>query len=440
MGASGTDNFCLRWNDFAENVSGAFKELRTESDFFDVTLACTDSGTKTLQAHKVILSACSNFFKSTFRQQTNANKHPNPYIYLRGVTYTDLTSILDFIYNGEVNVAQEDLNSFLAVAEELQIKGLTNRDTPNSGTKTEPETPKKSSSASTPSASKGSDRPRSAAREEQPPVKKVRKSSPAPTPTPSKPIQQKFIEPIEIEPEEVKEVVNIKDDPEVVMASTSAVNVDEAGQDFGGDEYDESYDGYYEDDGAEMGDGAEGTDGTKGYGYGKPTYGGYPTPTPEPEGEVEPVEPPAVFDYNAYTTAYFNKIDEYTHAQNDYKTDSLNVKVNWDLQPAGYQYLKSQYGIYPQVHRPLRPYGAAPSYPRYGGYSYGGYQPPTYGGYQKPQYGGYQKPQYGGYQKPQYGGYKKPHHGGHAEPQAAPAAEPHADHEGHVEGHQWAEE
>lgn len=266
MGASGTDNFCLRWNDFAENVSGAFKELRTESDFFDVTLACTDSGSKTLQAHKVILSACSNFFKSTFRQQTNANKHPNPYIYLRGVTYTDLTSILDFIYNGEVNVAQEDLNSFLAVAEELQIKGLTNRDTPNSGTSnsaSNSETPKKFT-ASTPSASKSSDRPRSAAREEQPPVKKVRKSSPAPIPTPSKPIQQKFIpEPIEIEPEEVKEVVNIKDDPEVVMASTSAVNVDEAGQDFGGDEYDESYDGYYEDDGAEMGDGAEGTDGTK---------------------------------------------------------------------------------------------------------------------------------------------------------------------------------
>ena len=241
MGASGTDNFCLRWNDFAENVSGAFKELRTESDFFDVTLACTDSGSKTLQAHKVILSACSNFFKSTFRQQTNANKHPNPYIYLRGVTYTDLTSILDFIYNGEVNVAQEDLNSFLAVAEELQIKGLTNRDTPNSaGTSTSAsnsETPKKFTASSTPSASKSSDRPRSAAREEQPPVKKVRKSSPAPIPTPSKPIQQKFIpEPIEIEPEEVKEVVNIKDDPEVVMASTSAVNVDEAGQDFGGEE------------------------------------------------------------------------------------------------------------------------------------------------------------------------------------------------------------
>jgi len=266
MGASGTDNFCLRWNDFAENVSGAFKELRSESDFFDVTLACTDSGSKTLQAHKVILSACSNFFKSTFREQSNANKHPNPYIYLRGVTFNDLNSILDFIYNGEVNVAQEDLNSFLAVAEELQIKGLTNRDsnsTSNNSSVDHQSASNSSKKSLTPSQM--APRPRSAA-QEQPPVKKIRKSSPAPSmvsSTPSKPA----VMPIEIEPEEVKEVVNIKDDPEVLAhASTSAVNVPEhheSGQDFGGDEYDESYDGYYEDDGAEMGDGAEGTDGTK---------------------------------------------------------------------------------------------------------------------------------------------------------------------------------
>ena len=258
MGASGgTDNFCLRWNDFADSVSGSFKELRSESDFFDVTLACTDSGSKTLPAHKVILSACSNFFKSTFRQQTNANKHPNPYIYLRGVTYSDLTSILDFIYNGEVNVAQEDLNSFLAVAEELQIKGLTNRDNSTSNN-TESSSPGNTSRKSVPGGP-ASARPRSAT-QEHPPVKKVRRASPAPTasiPVIAKP------QPIDIDPEEVKEVVSIKDDPEV-LASTSAVNPEEAVEEFGGEDYDESYDGYYEDDGAEMGDGAEGTDGTKG--------------------------------------------------------------------------------------------------------------------------------------------------------------------------------
>ena len=242
MGASGTDNFCLRWNDFAENVSGAFKDLRAENDFFDVTLACSDSGARTLQAHKVILSACSNFFKTTFRQQMNANKHPNPYIYLRGVNYSDLASILDFIYNGEVNVAQEDLNSFLAVAEELQIKGLTNRDS--------------TSGAENSNASK---RPK-ARPAETPPVKKVRRSSPAPSGSSSTPSASSQVAAPVIDD---KEVVNIKDDPEAVLASTSAVNPDDSA-DFGGDEYDESYDNYYEDDGAELGEGAEGTDGTKG--------------------------------------------------------------------------------------------------------------------------------------------------------------------------------
>ena len=31
--------------------------------------------------------------------------------------------MLDFMYMGEVNVAQEELNSFLAVAEDLRVKG-----------------------------------------------------------------------------------------------------------------------------------------------------------------------------------------------------------------------------------------------------------------------------------------------------------------------------
>jgi len=244
MGASGTDNFCLRWNDFAENVSGAFKDLRAESDFFDVTLACSDSGARTLPAHKVILSACSNFFKTTFRQQMNANKHPNPYIYLRGVTYNDLASILDFIYNGEVNVAQEDLNSFLAVAEELQIKGLTNRDN--------------TSGAENNSNSK---RPKiRQANPDTPPVKKVRRSSPVPSSSSSSgAAASQIVTPVIDD----KEVVNIKDDPEAVLASTSAVNPDDSA-DFGGEEYDESYDNYYEDEGAELGEGAEGSDGTKG--------------------------------------------------------------------------------------------------------------------------------------------------------------------------------
>jgi len=113
-----SEKFCLRWNDFESNISFAFRELRNDKDFFDVTLACDD---EQIQAHKVILSACSPFFRNVLRR----NLHQHPLLYLKGVKYTDLQSVLNFMYHGEVNVAQEELNSFLAVAEDLRVKGLT---------------------------------------------------------------------------------------------------------------------------------------------------------------------------------------------------------------------------------------------------------------------------------------------------------------------------
>jgi len=120
----GSEKFCLRWNDFETNISSAFRELRDDKDFFDVTLACDD---EQIQAHKVILSACSPFFRNILRR----NPHQHPLLYLKGVKYTDLQSVLNFMYHGEVNVAQEELNSFLAVAEDLRVKGLTQNSSNN---------------------------------------------------------------------------------------------------------------------------------------------------------------------------------------------------------------------------------------------------------------------------------------------------------------------
>ena len=119
-GGSG-EKFCLRWNDFETSISSAFQELREDKDFFDVTLACEGNQ---LQAHKVILSACSPFFRSVLRK----NPHQHPLLYLKGVKYDDIVAVLNFMYHGEVNVAQEALNTFLAVAEDLKVKGLTQTD------------------------------------------------------------------------------------------------------------------------------------------------------------------------------------------------------------------------------------------------------------------------------------------------------------------------
>ena len=52
-------------------------------------------------------------------------KHPQPLIYLKGFQSKYFVSILDFLYFGEANVYQENLDSFLAIADELKLKGLT---------------------------------------------------------------------------------------------------------------------------------------------------------------------------------------------------------------------------------------------------------------------------------------------------------------------------
>jgi len=116
----GDTKFCLHWKDFDTNMTKALKDLREENDFFDVTIACEDNQ---IQAHKVILSACSTFFRNILRR----HPHQHPLLYLKGVKYKQLLDILDFMYNGEVNVVQEELKQFLAVAADLRVQGLTQK-------------------------------------------------------------------------------------------------------------------------------------------------------------------------------------------------------------------------------------------------------------------------------------------------------------------------
>jgi len=127
MGSS--EKFCLRWNDFETSISGALHEIRTEKEFFDVTLACED---EQIEAHKVILSACSPWFRSALKR----NPHQHPLFFLKGIKHSQMMGLIDFMYKGEVSVAQEDLNNFLVVAEELQIKGLTQNNSSNKNTST----------------------------------------------------------------------------------------------------------------------------------------------------------------------------------------------------------------------------------------------------------------------------------------------------------------
>ena len=117
------EKLCLQWNDFKENVSSAFGDLRQDKEFTDVTLACEDG--QQVEAHKVVLIASSPFFLHIL----NRNKHSHPLIYMRGVRPENLLAMVDFFYYGEANVYQENLDSFLVLAEELQLKGLRGNQT-----------------------------------------------------------------------------------------------------------------------------------------------------------------------------------------------------------------------------------------------------------------------------------------------------------------------
>ena len=137
------EKLCLQWNDFKDDVTSAFGSLRENNDFADVTLACEDG--KQLEAHKVILAASSPFFQNVFKR----NQHSHPLIYMRGMQYEELVAIVDFLYYGEANIHQDNLDSFLAMAEELQLKGLVGQ-TNDEETKQE-QPPKKATKKANPS-------------------------------------------------------------------------------------------------------------------------------------------------------------------------------------------------------------------------------------------------------------------------------------------------
>ena len=118
MAISPDDSFFLTKNNYEESTKNIFKTLLADTEFTDVTLACSDQ--KQVKGHKAILGASSQFFRSIFRQ----NASNNLVLYLKGISHKDLSSILEFIYLGQASVSKSDLTTFLSAAEELKIEGL----------------------------------------------------------------------------------------------------------------------------------------------------------------------------------------------------------------------------------------------------------------------------------------------------------------------------
>ncbi|XP_063993849.1 uncharacterized protein Psq isoform X2 [Diachasmimorpha longicaudata] len=117
-GGMAGQHYCLRWNNYQSNMTSVFHQLLQTEAFVDVTLACNEAS---LKAHKVVLSACSSYFKKLLL--SNPCKHPT-IIMPQDVCFNDLKFIIEFVYKGEIDVSQAELQSLLKTADQLKIKGL----------------------------------------------------------------------------------------------------------------------------------------------------------------------------------------------------------------------------------------------------------------------------------------------------------------------------
>ena len=117
------EKYNITWPSYSDHLKNMMKELMMNEDFSDVTLVTEDK--KQIKANIHILTACSPVFKDILKK----NKNSSPIMYLRGIQYTELESIMQFIYLGEATLYKERMEEFLAVARSLKIKQLCDTET-----------------------------------------------------------------------------------------------------------------------------------------------------------------------------------------------------------------------------------------------------------------------------------------------------------------------
>lgn len=113
-----SQQYCLKWNHHQSNLLKVFSRLLDNEQFTDVLLAAEG---KTIRCHKVVLSACSSYFENLFMSFDEKNQ----IVILKDTTYDDVFALVEFMYRGEINVAQNQLASLMKTADNLKIKGLS---------------------------------------------------------------------------------------------------------------------------------------------------------------------------------------------------------------------------------------------------------------------------------------------------------------------------
>ena len=125
------EKYSVKWHAYSDYLKRMMKELMMNQDFSDVTLVTEDK--KQIKANINILSVCSPVFRDILR----TNRNSSPIIYLRGIQYSEIESIIQFIYLGEATLFEERMDEFLSVAKSLEIQKLFNAESESNESESE---------------------------------------------------------------------------------------------------------------------------------------------------------------------------------------------------------------------------------------------------------------------------------------------------------------
>ena len=108
----------LSWPDNSRHLA-AF--LSSDTQLQDVTLVCDDGQRG---AHRAVLAAGSQFFRDVFSQSPAGQQQV--WIYLRGISLPQLTSLLQLLYLGQLQISDKEFGKFLEISKDLKIVDIEN--------------------------------------------------------------------------------------------------------------------------------------------------------------------------------------------------------------------------------------------------------------------------------------------------------------------------
>lgn len=110
--------YCLRWNNHKSNLVEILEALIKMECYVDCTIY-VDNHVQ-FKAHRVVLAACSPYFQAIL--QDAPQDHCS--IIFPGVQEFEMRTLLEYIYAGEVNIAESQIPRIMKIAKMLEVKGL----------------------------------------------------------------------------------------------------------------------------------------------------------------------------------------------------------------------------------------------------------------------------------------------------------------------------